>query len=298
MNLRYLKIFAAVAEAGSIRAAARGSVLTQPAITYAMRELEQSVGAQLLVRSARGVKLTPIGEALLRRARLLFNEVRRTEEEIAQLRDGTGGQLRVAFSSFAVERLLPNALLAFRSQWPSVALELHEFSGGDAKSLWRHGDFDFAIVGELESAGDTAAPDVLDREILLDFPRRVIAKVGHPLARARSMAQLQDAMWVVPSYGVELLQRAFSELKMATPGDIVVTQSWQLAMTLVREANALTLAGAMPLPKSLIGLRLSAPLPRMHIALLMRDRTALTPAARAFSDALKAVAHDLRSVRA
>ncbi|REN07124.1 LysR family transcriptional regulator, partial [Mycobacterium tuberculosis] len=69
----------AVAEAGSIRAAARGSALTQPAMTYAIRELEQSVGAQLLVRSAKGVVPTEIGQALLRRARLLSNEVRRAE---------------------------------------------------------------------------------------------------------------------------------------------------------------------------------------------------------------------------
>ena len=211
MNLRHLKIFEAIAEAGSIRAAARVAGLAQPAMTYAMRELEQSVGAQLLVRSAQGVSLTVIGEALLQRARLLANEVRRAEDEIAQLRDGAGGLLRVAFSSFAVERLLPDALQDFRRKWPGVALELQELSGADVKGLWSRGDFDFAILGELEPD----AGDGVHRETLLEFPLAVVAGAKHPLARVRSMAKLHEAMWVVPWYGVELLRRHGVELNGA-----------------------------------------------------------------------------------
>ena len=292
MNLRHLKIFEAVAEAGSIRAAARDSTLTQPAMTYAIRELEQSIGAQLLVRSAKGVVPTEIGLALLRRARLLSNEVRRAEEEIAQLRDRAGGLLRVAFSSFALEQLLPTALLDFRRQWPGVALELQELSGADVKGLWDRGDFDFAILGELEPASD----DGLDREVLLSFPLAAIARAGHPLARVRSMGRLQGAMWVVPPYGAELLKRSFTALEMPPPRDIVICHSWQLGATLVRKAGALTLASASLFTRSatrrgLVALRLADKLPNAHVSLLMRDRASLTPAARAFSQALRAVAH-------
>jgi DNA-binding transcriptional LysR family regulator len=295
MNLRHLKIFDAVATAGSIRAAARASQLTQPAMTYAIRELEQGIGAPLLVRSAKGVVLTPIGEALLRRARLLANEVRRTEEEIAQLRDGAGGSLRVAFSSFAVERLLPNALLDFRARWPGVALELQELSGTDVNGLWNRSDFDFAILGELEPVAD----DGLQRELLLDFPLAVVAKAGHPLARVRSMARLHDAMWVVPTYGAELLRRRFAEAGEPPPRDIVVCHSWQLGMTLVKRADALTLASASlfaraAASKGLVALRLADGLPNVRVSLLMRDRAALTPAAQAFAQALQAVARTLR----
>ncbi|MGJ7498819.1 LysR family transcriptional regulator [Variovorax sp. ZT5P49] len=292
MNLKHLKIFEAVAEAGSIRAAARGSALTQPAMTYAIRELEQSVGAQLLVRSAKGVVPTEIGQALLRRARLLSNEVRRAEEEIAQLRDRAGGLLRVAFSSFAMEQLLPSALLDFRRQWPGVALELQELSGADVKGLWDRGDFDFAILGELEPAAD----DGLHREVLLNFPLTAIARAGHPLARVRSLARLQEAMWVVPPYGAELLKRNFAALGMPAPRDVVICHSWQLGATLVRKADALTLAGAPVFAHStarrgLVALRLADKLPNVHVSLLMRDRASLTPAAQAFSQGLRAVAH-------
>lgn len=291
MNLRHLKIFEAIAEAGSIRAAARVAGLTQPAMTYAMRELEQSVGAQLLVRSAQGVSLTVIGEALLQRARLLANEVRRAEDEIAQLRDGAGGLLRVAFSSFAVERLLPDALQDFRRKWPGVALELQELSGADVKGLWSRGDFDFAILGELEPD----AGDGVHRETLLEFPLAVVAGAKHPLARVRSMAKLHEAMWVVPWYGVELLRRHFAAAGLPPPRDIVICHSWQLGITLVKKSGALTLAAASlfrhaAAARGLVALQVADRLPQVRVSLLMRDPTALTPAARAFSQSLKAVA--------
>jgi len=211
---------------------------------------------------------------------------------LALLRDRAGGLLRVAFSSFALEQLLPTALLDFRRQWPGVALELQELSGADVKGLWDRGDFDFAILGELEPAAD----DGLDREVLLSFPLAAIARAGHPLARVRSMGRLQGAMWVVPPYGAELLKRSFTALEMPPPRDIVICHSWQLGATLVRKAGALTLASASLFTRSatrrgLVALRLADKLPNAHVSLLMRDRASLTPAARAFSQALRAVAH-------
>jgi DNA-binding transcriptional LysR family regulator len=291
MNLRHLKIFEAVADAGSLRAAARVAGLTQPAMTYAMRELEQSVGAQLLVRSAKGVALTEIGEALRNRARLLANEVRRAEDEIAQLRDGTGGVLRVAFSSFASERLLPGALLDFRRKWPGVSLEIQELSGANMKGPWSRGDFDFAIYSELEDIAD----DGLHREPLLKFSLIVVAAAKHPLARVRSMVRLHEAMWAVPPYCAEILHRRFASVGLPPPRGIVICHSWQVVNTLVRKAGALTLAssGVMQRKTSargLVGLRLADPLPEVRASLLMRDPASLTPAARAFADSLRKAA--------
>jgi DNA-binding transcriptional LysR family regulator len=174
-----------------------------------------------------------------------------------------------------------------------VALELQEFSGIDVKGLWDGGDFDFAILGELDPAVD----DGLDRDVLLDFPLGVFARTGHPLSRMRSMARLQEAMWVVPSYGAELLRRSFEGLGMPAPRDMVICHSWQLGVTLVQKADALTLAASSlarsAASRGLVGLRLADRLPHVHVSLLMRDRASLTPAAKAFSNALKEVARTM-----
>lgn len=291
MNLRHLEIFRRVAEAGGIRAAARGAALTQPALTYAIRELERSVGAPLFVRSARGVVPTEIGQALLRRSTRVFDELRRAEEEIAQLRDGAG-HLRAAFSSLAAARLLPDALLAFRRRCPEVTLELVEITGLDATAAAH----DLAVTSELENA---PPDDALEREVLLQTPLAAIARAGHPLARMRTLRRLGDALWAVPAYGRDALQQA----GLAAPRDIVVCQSIQFGLSLVRRADALTLAAASlmddPLSsQGLVRLRLAEPLPRVQVSVRRLPWAQLTPAARAFVECLRDAAAPSRRQRA
>ncbi|CAN7264072.1 LysR substrate-binding domain-containing protein [Variovorax sp. LjRoot84] len=285
MNLRHLEIFRRVAEAGGIRAAARDAALTQPAMTYAIRELERTVGVALFVRSARGVVPTEIGQALLRRAAVLFDEVRRTEDEIAQLRDG-GGHLRAAFSSLAAARLLPDALLAFRRRCPGVALELVEITSPEATGPGS--GHDLAVLSELEG---TAEKDGLEREVLLQAPLAAIARAGHPLARVRTLRRLAEALWAVPAYGVQALQQA----GLAAPRNTVVCQSIQFGLSLVRNADALTLVAASlaedPVAsRGLVRLRLAEPLPRVQVSVRLQAWSRLTPAARAFVECLREAA--------
>lgn len=292
LSLRQLEIFRAVAESGSIRSAARHVHLTQPAVTHAMRELERSVGAQLFTRSVKGVALTEIGAALLRRSHRLFNELRRTEDEIAQLRDGTGGQLAVAFSSAAAQ-LLPAALADFRRRRPGVALELQEITWPDLDDRWRRGGYDFAVVSEWGDAGE----DGLQREPLLEQPLSVVARASHPLAKARSLAALQQGLWVLPGYGQALLQQLFAARRMAPPADVITCQSTQVALALLQRMDAFALMSDGLLLGGPGGARQIVPLPlpgtplaRLRITLLLRDAEAQTPAARLFADCLRRAA--------
>jgi len=282
MNLRHLEIFRLVAEAGGIRAAARNAALTQPAMTYAIRELERSIGAPVLVRSARGIVPTEIGQVLLRRAAVLFDEIRRTESEIAQLRDG-GGHLRAAFSSLAAARLLPQALLVFRAHCPGVSLELVEITSAEATGL--RAGHDLAVLSDLEGA---AVQDGLTSEVLLQAPLAAIARAGHPMARVRTIERLQGALWAVPSYGV----RALGQAGLAAPRNIVVCQSVQFGLSLVRNADALTLAAASladdPVAsRGLVRLPLAAPLPRVQVSVCLPAGSGPAPAAQAFVECLR-----------
>lgn len=290
LSLRQLEIFRAVAESGSIRSAARHVHLTQPAVTHAVQELERSVGAPLFTRSVKGVALTEIGTALLGRSHRLFNELRRTEDEIVQLRDGTGGRLAVAFSSAATQ-LLPAALGDFRRRRPGVALELQEITWPDLDDRWRRGGYDLAVVSEWGDAG----ADGLQRECLLEQPLSVVARAAHPLAKARSLAALQQSLWVVPGYGQALLQQLFAARRMAPPADVISCQSTQVAFTLLQRMDAFALMGS--LAGGAAGVRQIVPLPlpgtplaSLRITLLLHDAEALTPAARLFADCLRRAA--------
>mgnify|MGYP002622526106 CR=1 FL=1 len=85
----------AVAEKGSLRAAARSLGLAQPAITRSIQELEHSLSAQLFIREGRGVTLTPIGEGLLLRAITILGDVRRAREAVSQQQGSAEGELVV-----------------------------------------------------------------------------------------------------------------------------------------------------------------------------------------------------------
>ena len=90
-----LKALVQVAESGSIRAAARALHLSQSALTKALRELEESVGAELLLRSYKGIEFTEAGTTLLSRARLALSILDKARDEIRLLRGGAPHDIAV-----------------------------------------------------------------------------------------------------------------------------------------------------------------------------------------------------------
>src|SRR3954465_1193042 len=114
VRLRDLETFAAVVQAGGMRKAASGLNLSQPAISRAVRELEEAFGAKLLQRSRRGVEPTAFGDALMRRAGAALDELTSAGGEMAHLSDpghgkvrvGAGESLHAGLISATVQRLL------------------------------------------------------------------------------------------------------------------------------------------------------------------------------------------------
>jgi DNA-binding transcriptional LysR family regulator len=290
MSLRQLRAFRTVAESGGIREAARRLHLTQPAVTHTVRELERILGTALFVRSSAGVSLTEIGAALLRRAHLVLAEVQRTHDEITQLRDGTGGRLCVVVSSAAATYALAPAMKAFRSLRPGVAIELHESTWVDTDERWQNGFFDFAVASEV---GD--AVDGWEREPLFQMPLTLFARSKHPLARTRSILRLADSMWVVPTYGPEVLGHVFEASKGVLPRDIVVCQTVAVMWPLILQNDAVGMASGWlfrnrAMTRGLTPLACTQKLPKARISIVMRDASSLTPAARLFMKCLKEAA--------
>ena len=110
MKLNHFHEVVAIADRGSIRAAARALDLDQPALTRSFAELERELGAPLFERRARGVVPTPLGVAFVRRATSILQEVRRTHDEMAQLQGTGSGKVTVGLSIAAHLALLPAAL--------------------------------------------------------------------------------------------------------------------------------------------------------------------------------------------
>jgi DNA-binding transcriptional LysR family regulator len=194
IKLNALRDFLAVAEHGSLRAAARQLGLAQPAMTRNIQELEKELGVSLFERRARGVVLTPMGEVFLRRAQAVRSEFRRAQDELDQLRGQTTGRIRLCLSSVAHMALLPRALRPFRQRFPDVTLEVIDAVLPRVEKELMDGTVDFYVGPSHDDV-----PAELQVEKLFDNERVVLARKGHPLAGAKSLADLVDAEWVSTS---------------------------------------------------------------------------------------------------
>lgn len=211
LTLTQLRMFIAVAEAGSLRAAARRLSIAQSGVTQQLRKLETNVGGPLFERDVRGVRLTPIGERLRVRADLIIGECEKTEAEMRQLRGELVGSVSLGLAAEATMRLFPALLASFRERCPRIDVHLTSATSRVLTSWVREGSLDFALASIAPDA------DLHDMETtrLFDADVAVMARRGHPLAGARTLAELRDAEWVSTRHKTQRSNRLLAMFEQA-----------------------------------------------------------------------------------
>jgi DNA-binding transcriptional LysR family regulator len=183
MELRQLRQFIALAEAGSFRMAAERLFMAQPPLSVAIKKLEEDVGTPLFERTAKGVRLTPAGEVALIEARRCLRSADQLRQVAHAAEAGDVGELHVAFISSVTFGLLPRLIQAFRAKYPGVRLVLHESNNRDAFEAMRKGvmDLSFVRVPAVPPAG--IAMQVVEEDSFC-----VAMSVDHPLATRTKLA--------------------------------------------------------------------------------------------------------------
>jgi DNA-binding transcriptional LysR family regulator len=125
-ELRLMRYFVAVAEELHFGQAATRLHITQPSLSRAIRDLERTLGVDLLIRTKRSVRLTEAGRALLHEAPHALDEVERACELARRVARGEAGQLRLGFMPSATVRLVPAVVRESRKAFPDLELRLHE----------------------------------------------------------------------------------------------------------------------------------------------------------------------------
>jgi LysR family transcriptional regulator, benzoate and cis,cis-muconate-responsive activator of ben and cat genes len=124
VEFKQLRSFIAVARALNFSRAARELHLSQPALSAQIKALEDELGALLLERNRRMVRLTRAGESLLADAEALLRDAEEARKRALRVASGEAGHLRIAFVASAMPELVPAIALAFRTKYPHVTLEL------------------------------------------------------------------------------------------------------------------------------------------------------------------------------
>lgn len=184
ITLRQITYFVAVAEAGSVSAAAAARRISQSAITESIHALEAQVGATFFVRHARGVSLTYEGHQFLRHSRLILAAVEDAGRAMTSQAQAASGTLHLGVTSLVAGYYLADLLARFRRVFPNISVRVVEDERRYIEHLLINGELNLALMLVSNLEDDTA----LAHETLARSSFRVWLPSKHPLLEKDSVA--------------------------------------------------------------------------------------------------------------
>ncbi|MBI5067976.1 MAG: LysR family transcriptional regulator [Deltaproteobacteria bacterium] len=292
MDVRNLTCFVEVVRRGGFSRAGEALHLTQPAVSKAVKGLEEELGQPLLLRAGRRVTLTDAGRGVYDRALAVLAGLRAIAEEVAEVGQVKRGTVRVGVPPMVGAVFFPPVLHDFRGQYPGVTLEMREEGARRIEAL--------LLDGELDAGATVLPADGSDFE-LLPLLRDVLCAVlppRSPLARQRRVAlgELREVPLVLYRADFALHGHILDACRREGFAPRVAAESsqWDFMAEMVAAD-----VGAALLPRTVCRrldparvkvLPLAEPALRWDLALAWRRGQHLTPAARAFVEVVRAEA--------
>jgi DNA-binding transcriptional LysR family regulator len=185
VELRQLRYLVAIDDAGHVGRAAEAMYVSQPALSYALRNLEAELGVRLFDRHARGVTATEAGVEVIREARAAVLAADRVTVAADRYRRGMAGLLRVGFEATGAGLLTTRSRTEFARRYPGVRVEPKRFDWGQEAAALRDGSVDVAFVW---LPNDLTG---LHNEVVHTEPRVVAVPAGHRLAGRAGVSVLE-----------------------------------------------------------------------------------------------------------
>jgi LysR family transcriptional regulator for metE and metH len=185
LEVRHLKLIAAVAREGSITKAGNHLYLTQSALSHQLRDAEEKLGVALFVRLNKRMILTPAGERLLSSAQTILDEMKRVEEDIRQIALSREGILRITTECYTCYHWLPSLLKIFNHEFPRIEVQIVVEATLDPLQALLDGKIDLALVSEPPKNSKLVYTPLFQDELV------VVMSNDHPLA-TRSFIKAED----------------------------------------------------------------------------------------------------------
>jgi len=167
MTLNQLRTFLAVAETGSVRAAAQELVVTQAAVSASVAALQRSLGVALVTPDGRGLRLTDAGTSYARYARRILGLLDEAGRAAAAAADPERGELRIAAVTTAAEQIVPGILSGFRRRHPQTGVRLEAGNRDRVRGLLDRHEVDLVVGGRPEPGWDVAVHGVRAHELVV-----------------------------------------------------------------------------------------------------------------------------------
>lgn len=204
MDLRKLEIFVRVAELKSFSQAAGSLHMAQPAVSIAIRKLEESLGTRLLDRSGRQVELTAEGSNLLQRAVPILQDIEALKRSTGAMNDLLLGELSIACPSMLATYYLPDLLGGFLAEHPGLTAAVTQAGTTRAEQMLLADDIEIGVTSaELASRNDLELLPLVNEQMVL------CVGIGHPWADRGSidLAELHGTPMVVYGSGYYIREK-------------------------------------------------------------------------------------------
>lgn len=250
MDLRQLRYFLAIAEAGSITRASSHVGVAQPALSLHIKTMEEELGTPLFIRSKAGVTPTDAGRLLIQRARVILDDLARTEDDIRTLDADPMGEVRIGLPGTISNIIALPLIKAARVRYPRIRLNIAEAMSGFIAGWLEDGIVDLALLYEPSRSKGIASTLLLEEELVLLWSQETdhLAKM--------SLTEIRDIPLILPScaHGLRnLVDRACSALGF-TPNVAMEIDSYTNIKRLVSEGfGASILPAHAVLPETLAG---------------------------------------------
>jgi LysR family transcriptional regulator of gallate degradation len=300
LNTRRLQIFVKLCETQHMQTVARSFDLTQPAISAALKTLEDGAGKSLFERTARGLRPTRASNEILYPIRRALNDLRHIPADVALIRGSLQGLVTVGALPLGRTRILPEAVVRLLADHPGIRVATNESPFNLLALELRAGDVDF-VFGALR-AQDYASD--LYGEKLLTEQMVILAGRGHPwLGRAVTLDDLATSRLVLPRADTParlLLEAHFARLGRAAPEPVVETGDMAIIRGLLMRSDMLAIVSEHQLEYEIASgelqrLDLQLQDTQRSIGLIYRTNALHSPAAQALIEKIRQVAQEVGS---
>ena len=285
MDVRQLRYFLEVARGGNFTRAAEGLRIAQPAISMAIKKLEEELDHVLFNRQGKKVSLTAEGEIFLRHARRILDDVKAAEMEMGELKGLTKGEVRLGIPPMISAYFFHDIIRDFKRQYPQLHLSVHGEGAGRIQKMIGQGELDMGVVAGGSFPETLEVRRFLREEIVACVP------LEHRFAGRQSvtLAEFIAEALVFYKEGYYIREFFFDTLKGTgvAPNIVFETNLFSLVKSLVRNGTGVSMFLRMVVAADTDLAAVSFD-PPLHLDLLIawKKQIYLSRANRAFVDFL------------
>ncbi len=171
VDIRRLRYFCELASIGNFTQTAARLSIAQPALSMAIKKLEEEVGLKLINRTERRMTLTSDGQVLFKHAALILETVQEAERELQELKGIDAGVVQFGASSMLSSYYLPGVLAAFKQRYPGVRINLIEAGTASLQQMLLEGELDLALIRTDKAHEKIRVVELFEEEVVACVPR-------------------------------------------------------------------------------------------------------------------------------